>query len=289
MLGLQARKHTSKTLPYIQQVIDEILAAGHEIMLFPSLEENRDKLRLPTTKTIPYSDKVLRKCEAIFCVGGDGTLLEALTYIRGTNIPLLGINTGRLGFLASIAKEQIKSAFELFSKGRFTCEKRILIGLKDEENIFNGLNFALNEFVVLRRDTSSMIGISCYVDDYFVGKFWADGLMVATPTGSTAYSLSCGGPVSTPSCQHLILTPINPHNFSARSLIVPDSSRLTFKVESAARHILVSLDSRAVPALSNSHFSVYKENFSACLIQLEGSHFFNTLREKMSWGVDLRK
>ena len=288
MLGLHARKCTSKTLPYIQQAVDEILATRHNVMLFPSLLQKKEKLRLPPSKTRAYSDTALRDCSAVFCIGGDGTMLEAITYIRDANIPLLGINTGRLGFLSSTAKEQIKNAFTLFSEGRYTYEKRSVIGLKDERNIFNGLNFALNEFVILRRDLSSMIGVSCYVDDYFIGKFWGDGLMAATPTGSTAYSLSGGGPVSSPNCQHFILTPINPHNLSARPLVVPDSSRLTFKVESTARRVLVSLDSRAVPTSSNTYFSIYKENFFVRLIQLEGSHFFNTLREKMRWGVDPR-
>lgn len=289
MIGLHARKCSSKTYPYIQRVIDAILAARHKVLLFPSLLEKVHHFRLPETDLCSYSEANLRAAKAVFCVGGDGTMLEAVTYVRDSGIPLLGINTGRLGFLAYIAKDQIQEALSLFFSGRYACEERGLLALRTEEPAFKHLNFALNEFVILRRDLSSMIGVSCYVDDHFIGKFWADGLMVATPTGSTAYSLSCGGPVSAPTCQHFVLTPISPHNLSARPLIIPDTSRLSLEVESAARRVLISLDSRSATMPSHHRFCIYKENFYIRLIQIEGSHFFDTLREKMRWGVDIRK
>ena len=215
-------------------------------------------------------------------------MLEAITYIKSKNIPILGINTGRLGFLSYVAKDEIKAALSLYFSGSYHLEDRSLLGLEDRQNNFEGLNFALNEFVLLRKDLSSMIGISCYIDARLVAKFWADGLMIATPTGSTAYSLSCGGPISMPSCEHFILTPINCHNLSARTLIIPNTSKLTLEVERAARRVLVSLDSRSVSIPSPFQFSIYKENFYIRLIQIKGSHFFNTLQEKMRWGFDLR-
>ena len=288
MIGLHVRKYLAKSHLYIEKVAHAILNSGHDLLLFPPILKHKARLSLPEGRVHAYSDELLASCEAVFCVGGDGTILEAVTYIRDQKVPLLGINTGKLGFLAYVSKDRIKEALSLYFSGKYHYEQRSLLRLNDPQSAFRGLNFALNEFVLLRKDLSSMIGISCYVDTHFVAKFWADGLMVATPTGSTAYSLSCGGSISVPSCEHFILTPINSHTLNARSLIVPDTSRLTFEVQSTSRRILVSLDSRSISMPSPSKFSIDKESFYIRLIQIEGTHFFNTLQEKMRWGVDIR-
>ena len=288
IVALHARKYSSKTAGYIQEVIDGLMAAGSEVMLLPTLEAKRDQLHF-ARPPLPYTQEALHSCDALFCVGGDGTILEAVTYVRDADVPILGINVGRLGFLAYTAKNRIQDAISLFLSGKYTYERRSLLALMGEQAAFADFPFALNEFVIFRRDISSVIGVTCYVDDYSVGKLWADGLMVSTPTGSTAYSLSCGGPVSTPSCKNFIITPISPHNLSVRSLIVPDSSVLTFEVDSIARRLLVSLDARFANVPSTARFSVQKATFSIRLIQLESTHFFHTLREKMGWGADIRK
>ena len=288
MIGIHIRKYSSKNKVYIQEVIDRVLEADHELLLFPQLWKNKHCFQLPEGRVHSFNEDLISDCEAVFCVGGDGSMLEVITYIGNRNIPILGINTGRLGFLSYVAKDKISEALETYFSGSYHLEERSLLGLEDRECNFQGFNFALNEFVLLRKDFSSMIGVSCWIDDLLVAKFWADGIMVATPTGSTGYSLSCGGPISMPNCAHFILTPINCHNLSARTLIVPNTSKITLEVERAARRVLVSLDSRSISMPSPFRFSIYKENFYIRLIQLRGSHFFNTLQEKMRWGFDLR-
>ncbi len=289
MIGLHARKYSTEVTAYTQQVVDRILKEGHDIMLFPPLMERRACLQLPEGRILPYTVANLKRCHAVFCIGGDGTMLETVTYVKDSGIPILGINTGRLGFLASIAKDDIQEALSLFFSGRYGYEVRSLLKLQTTQGVFDAFCFALNEFVIFRCDRSSMIGVTCYVDDHFVGKFWADGVMVATPTGSTAYSLSCGGPVSAPTCAHFILTPVSPHNLGVRPLVIPDSSKLTFGVQSHAKEMLVSLDARSETVPCSTDLSVCKASFHIRLVQLEGAHFFDTLRRKMKWGVDIRK
>lgn len=232
--------------------------------------------------------KTKKKFKAFVSVGGDGTFLETLTHVGPLEIPILGINTGRLGFLASIAKDQITVAIDKLLTGHYEIEKRSLISLSSNQKIFNGFSYALNEFSILRKDSSAMIVIKSYLNGDFLNSYWADGLMVSTPTGSTGYSLSCGGPILLPENENFIITPVSPHNLNIRPLIVPDTCEFTFEVESRTNNFLISLDSRSQTVNDSNQMKVQKAPFQACLIKVEGVSFVETLRNKLSWGLDKR-
>jgi len=221
-------------------------------------------------------------------VGGDGTLLESVTHIGHLEIPVLGINTGRLGFLSTIGKDEIEKAIADVVAGSFTLDKRAVLRLETNVGIFNSLTFALNDFTVVKKDTSSMITIHTYINGEFLNSYWADGIIVATPTGSTGYSLSCGGPLIFPRSGNFVITPVSPHNLTVRPIVVPDTSEISFQIEGRSRRFLVSLDSRIASVDSSAHLLVKKADFGVNLIQLEGQHYFKTLRQKLNWGLDIR-
>ncbi len=224
----------------------------------------------------------------IASLGGDGTLLETITHVGKSELPILGINTGRLGFLATISKDSVEEALDLYFKGDYDFDVRTLLKFDSEDGLFEHNNFALNEFSILRKDTSSMIVIKCYLDGEYLNTYWADGLMVSTPTGSTGYSLSCGGPVIMPDTKNFIITPVSPHNLNVRPLIISEESKLTFKIESRNQSFLVSLDSRSESIDYSRTLSVSKADFSARLIRIKGISFLDTLRTKLTWGLDKR-
>ena len=229
-----------------------------------------------------------KKFDAFISIGGDGTFLETLTHVGSLEIPILGINTGRLGFLASIAQDQIRDAIDKLLKGNYEVEKRSLVFLTSNQKLFNGVNYGLNEFSILRKDSSVMILIKSYLNGDFLNSYWADGLMVSTPTGSTGYSLSCGGPILLPENENFIISPVSPHNLNIRPLIVPDTSEFSFEVESRTNNFLISLDSRSQTVNDNIQMKVKKAPFKAYLIKVEGMSFIETLRNKLSWGLDKR-
>jgi NAD+ kinase len=221
-------------------------------------------------------------------IGGDGTLLESVTHIRDRETPVLGINTGRLGFLATISREETEQALLKVLEGNFTLDKRSPLKLETNADIFNSLNFGLNDFTVVKKDTSSMITIHTFIDGEFLNSYWADGIIVATPTGSTGYSLSCGGPLIFPRSGNFVITPVSPHNLTVRPIIVSDKSVISFRVEGRSKRFLVSLDSRISSVDSSVELTIKKANFIVNLIQLEGQHYFKTLRQKLNWGLDIR-
>jgi len=235
-----------------------------------------------------FDQKVFPETEIAFSLGGDGTLLETVTYIGSKETPIVGINTGRLGFLATISKHEIDSCLDILFDKRYKIDKRSLIHLDSDKEIFGDLNFALNEIAIMKRDTSSMIVVKCYIDDEYLNTYWADGLMVSTPTGSTGYSLSCGGPVVLPHSGNFIITPVCPHNLNVRPLVISENSSISFHVESRGRHFLISLDSRSYKVDETINLSVRKENFKANLIMFDGNSFLKTLRSKLNWGLDIR-
>ncbi|MDY7396258.1 NAD kinase [Aureibaculum sp. 2210JD6-5] len=228
--------------------------------------------------------------EVMLTVGGDGTFLRAVTYVRDLDIPVLGVNIGRLGFLATVQKESIPEAINLLITKKYTINERTLLSVssnqKNEE--LSEINFALNEIAVSRRNTTSMITVESYLNDEYLTSYWADGLIIATPTGSTGYSLSCGGPVITPNTRSLVLTPIAPHNLNARPLIIPENTTIKLKIISREKQALLSLDSRTTTINSNSEITIKKAKFSLKTIQLDQQTFFKTLREKLLWGEDKR-
>ena len=225
-----------------------------------------------------------------FTLGGDGTILRAVTLIRDKNIPIVGINTGRLGFLANVQKDQIETAVNLIIKKNYIIKERSVLSVETTPKIeeLHPLNFALNEVSVSRKNTASMITIKTFIDDEFLTSYWADGLIIATPTGSTGYSLSCGGPIITPSAKSFTLTPIAPHNLSARPMVIPDESRIEYTVSGREDEFLLSLDSRIITINSNTKIKVKKANFNLKMIRLNEQTFLKTLREKLLWGQDTR-
>lgn len=226
--------------------------------------------------------------DAMITVGGDGTILSAITFIRNLNIPILGINTGHLGFLATVQKTQIKEAVDTLINQDFVINERALLNVTTNSSNFNVYNFALNEVAINRKDTTSMIVINTYIDDEFLTSYWADGLIISTPTGSTGYSLSCGGPVITPSAKSLVVTPIAPHNLNVRPIVVPIDSKIKLQVSGRNNQFLLSLDSRIFTVEEHTEIYIQKANYQIKMIQLKNQTFLNTLRQKLLWGSDTR-
>lgn len=226
--------------------------------------------------------------DLLFSIGGDGTLLKAVTFVKDSNIPIMGINTGRLGFISSISAGQIDDAINDILKKNYSVNERALLELYTEKKLFKDKNFALNEVAISKKDTSSMIRIDAYVDNEFLNTYWADGLVVSTPTGSTGYSLSCGGPIIMPGTNNIIITPNAPHNLNVRPIVINDTSIIKLKVEDRDQLALVSLDSRSRAFDSNTELIIKKSDFKIRLIQPQNNSFTATIRNKLMWGLDKR-
>jgi len=228
--------------------------------------------------------------DLLVSVGGDGTILRAITYVQNLDIPIIGINTGRLGFLATIQVNQIKNAMQNIIDGNYKISERTLLSVETtpKNDDILSMNFALNEVAVSRKNTTSMITVETYLDDELLTSYWSDGLIVSTPTGSTGYSLSCGGPVITPGANSFALTPIAPHNLSARPLIIPDSTEIQLKVNGREEQHLVSLDSRIATLDNGTIIKIKKADFTIKMIDLPSESFLVTLRKKLLWGEDKR-
>ncbi len=223
-------------------------------------------------------------------IGGDGTILRAVTLVRDLNLPILGINTGRLGFLATVQKEKISKAIELLVNEQVIIKARALLSVSTSPKISGlaTLNFALNEVTVNRKNTASMITVTTYLDDEYLTSYWADGLIVATPTGSTGYSLSCGGPIITPQSKSFVLTPIAPHNLNARPLVIPDGTEIKLTISGREDEFFLSLDSRITTIKSSTEIYIKKSDFSLKMVQTKKQTFIQTLRNKLLWGQDTR-
>lgn len=276
---------------FINILFEEFKLSNIEVLIekhfYAHLLENEIIVDQYVTFSSTHS-RCLTNLDYFFSIGGDGTLLETVTYVKERNIPIVGINAGRLGFLATIPLDSIKETLaSLFTK-KYRLDERILVQLDTKEELFKGFNFGLNEFAITKRDTSSMIIIHAYIDDLFLNSYWADGLIVSTPTGSTGYSLSCGGPLVMPNTNNFIISPINPHNLNVRPMIIPDTSKIRFQVEGRSDNFLVSLDSRSKIVTAETEMVVSKADFKIQLIELSGGNYFNTLRSKLNWGLDSR-
>jgi NAD+ kinase len=226
--------------------------------------------------------------DMLFSLGGDGTMLDTISFVGNTNIPLIGINLGRLGFLAAIPVEDVDNAILSLVRGSYALEKRSLIHLDSSVPLFDGAPYALNEFTLHRKDSSSMIKVHTYLNGEFLNTYWADGLIVATPTGSTGYSLSCGGPVVFPQASSFVITPVAPHNLNTRSIIVPDDHVISFEVEGRSDQFLCTLDARTETITSNVQIAVRKESFSISLVRPDEHNFLDAIRQKLYWGIDKR-
>jgi NAD+ kinase len=252
-------------------------------------EQIRDKIHLPPdTKTFISSDDLTSNIEFIISLGGDGTLLDTVTLVRNKNISIMGINFGRLGFLASIGRDELQRAVKAIAKRTYVVDKRTLIHVDANIPLFGEVPYALNEFSIHKRDVASMIKIHTYLNGEFLNSYWSDGLIVATPTGSTGYSLSCGGPVVFPDSGSFVITPVAPHNLNVRPIIVPDDNIISFSIESRSEQIICALDSRRELVSKDLQLAVRKETFDINLVRLSENNFLQTLRNKLTWGLDKR-
>ncbi|HEY0651587.1 MAG TPA: NAD kinase [Chryseosolibacter sp.] len=287
-IGIHGKEFTRQTAPVIQRIFENL--AGQQLYISKKFEAC---LKAPVFKKFSwktYDPATLGKdkIELFLSIGGDGTLLETISHIGKLELPVLGINTGRLGFLATTSKDDIENALQSVLKGKFALDKRAVLRLESNSEVFGNLNFALNDFTIVKKDTSSMITIHTTIDGEFLNSYWADGIIVATPTGSTGYSLSCGGPLIFPRSGNFVITPVSPHTLTVRPIIVSDSSEITFRIEGRSKRFLVSLDSRIATIDSSVVLTVKKADFKVVLVQLEGQHYFKTLRQKLNWGLDIR-
>lgn len=274
----------------IQQLFDELIKQRIEPVIYnPFLEKIRSEFLLPSDiSSFNESGDLNGSIEFIISLGGDGTLLDTVSLVRDKNIPVLGINFGRLGFLASIGKEDLKTAVSSLVDRTFVIDKRSLVHLDSNKPLFGKVPYALNEFAIHKTDTSPMIKIHTYLNGEFLNTYWSDGLIVSTPTGSTGYSLSCNGPVVFPDSSSFVITPVAPHNLNVRPIVVPDNNIISFEIEGRADQFICALDSRKEIVDMNVQLAVRRESFTISLVRLNENNFLQTLRNKLSWGLDTR-
>jgi NAD+ kinase len=290
VIALFGRAVSPDNLKYVQRVIDKLVLKKSGLIVYqPFFESLRDQVMFPEDVVLFHDEEGIKgKADFFFSIGGDGAILEALTFVRDSGIPIMGINIGRLGFLSSISKDEILPAIDKVLDRDYQLESRVLIRLTQPKDLFGDLSYALNEITITRNDTTSLIVLHVYIDDKFLNSYWADGLIIATPTGSTAYSLSCGGPILTPGSENFVLTPIAPHNLTVRPVVIPDKSKIRIIVEGREDQFLLGLDSRKAIIYSNFELLVEKEDININLLQMKGRDFFMTIREKLKWGLDTR-
>ena len=274
----------------VQHLFDELKRNNIEPVIHHAFYEKiQSNFKFPpaTTKFSESAD-LDDSIEFLISLGGDGTLLDTVSLVRDKNIPVLGINFGRLGFLAGIGKEEMITAVTSLVNRTFVIDKRSLIHLDANKSLFNEVPYGLNEFAIHKTDTSPMIKIHTYLNGEFLNTYWADGLIVSTPTGSTGYSLSCGGPVVFPESASFVINPVAPHNLNVRPIVVPNDNIISFEVEGRADHFICALDSRKEIVDKNVQLAVRREEFTLSLVRLNENNFLQTLRNKLSWGLDTR-
>lgn len=243
----------------------------------------------PNTQTFNgYEDFDHQGTDFIISIGGDGTILSSLEIIRDTPVPVVGVNTGRLGFLAGVAASEAIQLIPELEKGHFSIDKRTMLELSSDKSLFGEVRFALNDFVLHKKDSSSMITIHTYINGEFLNSYWSDGLIISTPTGSTGYNLSCGGPILYPASQSFVITPIAPHNLNVRPMIISDQNVISFEVEGRSSSFLATLDSRSETISNKTQLAIKRADFCLNLVRLNGENYLQTLREKLMWGYDNR-
>ena len=280
-----------KDIPYAQTLFDSLQEEGINTYVYgPYLEQLKGKIAFKMDVGVfeGYLDFRIKKFDFLITMGGDGTILDAINHIRDSNVPIMGINLGRLGFLASIEKKRIKEAIGLLKRGMYNLDERGLLYLESNLPIFGEVRFALNDCTLLKRDTSSMITMHTFINGAYLNSYWADGIIVATPTGSTGYSLSCGGPIIFPNSGNFVITPVAPHNLNVRPIVISDDSVISFEVEGRAENFLCTLDSRFEPITAAHQLAVRKNDFTIKLVQLQDVGFLETIRNKLAWGTDTR-
>ncbi len=289
-IAVYAKKIFKQDLSVFENLLKGIIELGWKPVLEHELAQQlHTKYQWPLTyHTFTNHLDLKTGFDLMISLGGDGTFLKAVSFIRDSGVPILGINTGRLGFLSNLSKSQIAQTLQRFNDGQYEFQKRSLLRVHTDNDLFADENFALNELTLQKKDTSSMIKVQAYLGDKFLNTYWADGLIVATPTGSTAYSLSCGGPIITPGCQVHIITPIAPHNLNVRPVVVPDHMPISLQVEGRDRTYLLSLDGHSQHIKQGEKVIITKAEFMINVVKFEDNNFLDTIRNKMFWGSDTR-
>lgn len=291
-IGIYGTQLNDDFIVEVQHLLNRISAQANSLSLHSDYAVELRKKGVNLPEFIPFNDHLELKDSAdiLLSIGGDGTFLNTLMLVRDNGIPVLGINTGRLGFLAYVAADNIDKSLDAIFAKEYSVKNRALISVNTDKQVFGDTNYGLNEVAVHKKDTSSMVIIHIEIDGKFLTSYWADGLIISTPTGSTAYNLSCGGPIVAPNSDCLIITPKAPHNLTVRPLIVKDDVVIKMRVECRDKEdqFLLSLDSRSVSCDSNSEITIHRAPFDLNIIRPDGSYFFKTMRRKLKWGVDSR-
>ncbi|PKP04016.1 MAG: NAD kinase [Bacteroidetes bacterium HGW-Bacteroidetes-9] len=275
---------------YFQQLVEKLEESAISIMIYaPFYDYVKSKAVFTKTPGI-FNDhhQLPGVADFMFSIGGDGTMLDAISLIRDSGLPLMGINLGRMGFLSSISKNEIGQAVDAILRSEYSLNKRSLLSVETKGNLFGELNYAMNELTINKKDSGSMILLHVYINDLLLNSYWADGLIISTPTGSTAYSLSCNGPIITPDSENFVITPIAPHNLTVRPVVIPDKSVIKIKVDGRMSQYLAGLDSRSAIIDSSTELLVRKASFCVNLVQRTNDNFFTTIRQKLLWGHDIR-
>ena len=290
-VALFGKSVKADSVPFVKELINQLKVVHADVFFNPYINNIAQDVLVENSNNIfDLNSEFPKDLDFLISIGGDGTLLDTIPLVNDSNLPILGINAGRLGFLANTAQEEIALAVKALKEKTFKIDERSLIEVNstNSSSPFGNSNYALNEITIHKKDSSSMLAIHAYVDDEFLNTYWADGLIVATPTGSTAYSLSCGGPILSPSSDNFVITPIAPHNLNLRPMVVNDNVTIKLQLDSREEQCLVAMDSRSVSIENELELELKRANFNIRLIELPNQNFFKTIRNKLFWGKDVR-
>ncbi len=283
------KKFDPAQAPYLQQLFNELFVRNAQVCVYqPYFNLIKDQIQFKSQPGLFKQSKDIQELDFLFSIGGDGTLLDAIPYVHDFGVPILGINLGRLGFLSSVSKNEMQKAIAHIYDGNYQLEQRTLLRLKQPANIFGPLNFALNDLTLYRNTNTSLVSVEVYIDNIFLNTYWGDGLIIATPTGSTAYSMSVGGPILTPGSENFVIAPIASHNLTVRPIVIQDGAEIKLKIDGREEKYLLTMDSRQTLIKKKQELIVRKCNFKINLVQMPEQNFFSTIREKLLWGKDNR-
>lgn len=288
-IAIFGKQFSETHIPYLDLLFKELNNRQAKICIFkPYFELLNAKMDLAFNPGIFTKPHEIKNLDILFSIGGDGTILDAVPYIQDKNVPMMGINMGRLGFLSSVSKTEIKQAVENIFNKEYSIEQRTLIRMVKPKDLFGTLNFALNDVTLYRYKNTSLVVVHVFVDDLFLNTYWGDGIIIATPTGSTAYSLSVGGPIVTPGSENFVIAPIASHNLTVRPIVIPDKSKIKLKIEGREKTFQLTMDSRVTTINEMEEIVLEKCDFKINLVQMPSHNFFSTIREKLLWGRDIR-
>jgi NAD+ kinase len=279
------------SISFVKELINQLKVVDADIFFNPYIKDiAEDVIIEESNKVFDLTWEIPSDLDFLISIGGDGTLLDTIPLISNSNLPILGINAGRLGFLANTTQEEISFAVKALNEKTFRIDERSLIEVNsiNSPSPFGESNYALNEITIHKKDSSSMLALHAFINEEFLNTYWADGLIVATPTGSTAYSLSCGGPILSPSSDNFVITPIAPHNLNLRPMVVNDNVTIKLQLDSREEQCLVAMDSRSVSIGNQLEMELKRADFNIRLIELPNQNFFKTIRNKLFWGKDVR-